>query len=75
MSPLTALLGSTPSHDAPFHLSTHAYHRAPEVSYTMADLYAADLIDAPHVADALQYRKHGGLPETPGDWCCDFEQR
>ncbi len=72
---MTVPLENTPSQDAPLHLSTRAYRRVLEMSYTMADLDAPDLIDTPHVAEARQYRKQGGLAETPNDWCCDFEQR
>jgi magnesium chelatase family protein len=42
------------------HLSARAYHRVLKVSRTIADLDGADLIDTPHVAEALQYRKREG---------------
>ena len=42
------------------HLSARAYHRALKVSRTIADLDGADLIDTPHVSEALQSRKHEG---------------
>ncbi|MBN1151898.1 MAG: YifB family Mg chelatase-like AAA ATPase [Dehalococcoidia bacterium] len=42
------------------HLSARAYHRVLKVSRTIADLDSADLIDTPHVAEALQYRKREG---------------
>jgi magnesium chelatase family protein len=40
------------------HLSARAYHRALKVSRTIADHDGADLIGTPHVAEALQSRKH-----------------
>jgi len=39
------------------HLSARAYHRVLKVSRTIAARESADLIDTPHVAEALQYRK------------------
>ncbi len=42
------------------HLSARAYHRVLKVARTIADLDNADLIDTPHVAEALQYRKREG---------------
>ena len=39
------------------HPSSHAYHRVLKVAHTIADLEGADLIDTPHIAEALQYRK------------------
>jgi magnesium chelatase family protein len=37
-------------------LSARSYHRVLKLSRTIADLSAADLIDVPHVAEAIQYR-------------------
>ncbi len=42
------------------HLSARAYHRVLKVGRTIADLDSADLIDTPHIAEALQYRKREG---------------
>lgn len=43
-------------------LSARAYHRVLKLSRTIADLSAADEIDVPHVAEALQYRpRQSGL--------------
>jgi magnesium chelatase family protein len=42
------------------HLSARAYHRVLKVSRTIADLDGADLIDTPHIAEALQCRKREG---------------
>ncbi len=38
------------------HLSARAYHRVQRVGRTIADLAGADIVDAGHVAEALQYR-------------------
>ena len=38
-------------------LSARAYHRILEVARTIADLAAADTISAPHVAEAIGYRR------------------
>jgi len=40
-----------------FHLSARAYFRVLRVAQTIADLSAAETIEAPHVAEALQYRQ------------------
>lgn len=37
-------------------LSARAYHRVLKLSRTIADLTDSNLIDVPHVAEALQYR-------------------
>ena len=37
-------------------LSARAYHRVLKLSRTVADLDNSDLIDVPHVAEAIQYR-------------------
>ena len=42
------------------HLSARAYHRVLKVGHTIAYLDGADLIDTPHTAEALQYRKRDG---------------
>ena len=42
------------------HLSDRGYHRMLKVGRTIADLGGADLIDTPHLAEALQYRKREG---------------
>lgn len=38
-------------------LSARAYHRVLELARTIADLAASDAIEAPHVAEAIQYRR------------------
>ena len=38
-------------------LSARAYHRIPKVARTIADLAAASSIGAPHVAEAIGYRR------------------
>ena len=42
------------------HLSVRDYHRVLQVGCTIADFEGADLIDTPHIAEALQYRKREG---------------
>ena len=37
-------------------LSAHGYHRVLKLARTIADLAGATEIDAPHLAEALQYR-------------------
>ncbi len=38
------------------HLSARAYHRILKLGLTIADLAGADIIDVPHLAEAIQYR-------------------
>lgn len=38
------------------HLSARAYHRVLKLARTIADLTGAEVVTAPHVAEALQYR-------------------
>ena len=45
-------------------LSARAFHRVLKVARTIADLGGATVIDAPHVAEALQYRQRP--PQTAG---------
>ncbi len=43
-----------------FSLSARAYHRVLKLSRTIADLAGEGAISAPHVAEALQYRRRSG---------------
>lgn len=40
-------------------LSARAFHRVLKVARTVADLAKSGMIEAPHVAEALQYRQRG----------------
>jgi magnesium chelatase family protein len=40
-------------------LSARAFHRVLKVARTVADLAGSDRIEAPHVAEAVQYRRRG----------------
>ena len=43
-------------------LSARAYHRVLKLSRTVADLAGSDIIGAPHLAEALQYRPRSYTP-------------
>ncbi len=45
-----------------YHLSGRAYGRILKVAQTIADLAAEDVIRAPHIAEALRYRKFAAIP-------------
>ena len=39
------------------HLSARAFHRVLKLARTIADLGGAENVEAPHLAEALQYRR------------------
>jgi len=41
-------------------LSARAYHRVLKLARTIADLAGNESIEAPHLAEALQYRRRQG---------------
>ena len=43
-------------------LSARAYFKTIKVARTIADLEGAELIEAPHIAEALTYRRRGYRP-------------